>query len=384
MAYKEKIDPTRDGFQELWDSTKSPTIERLMAGIQARKTTKEEILKLTGDLRDSHTILDRELLRLGDFAQDYNSLWATKKTYNLSTTEQLQNKTKSQYLRWKKVLKATTPRYKKTPRDDEEPQTLIEKSYMTYRPFELDLWGPQSYGTLITDLYNEVVVVVDHLDEGERMCKDTLSQEEKIDKDPEWKAKLYDRQFKDIVDRNRDTIERRYQSGICDTSNPLYKEMLSYPSEEEYKSAKFHDPNESQFSDFVINLTTLRLQEREITPKEGELWGDDFEKINMVRFAIAHADELLSIKKNGHFEGNSIVEMIKWANVLQSTKSHTDSERVFYDYLKETYRGAHKWPGWPSVFGINKMVKESPQDTIAHATRFERRLNRLLVELKDQ
>ena len=87
MAYREKIAPTRDGFQELWDSFQEPTIEMLMAGIQSRKTTAEQLLKITGEMRSSHTLLDKELYRLGTLSRDYNEKWAPKKTYQYGVTE---------------------------------------------------------------------------------------------------------------------------------------------------------------------------------------------------------------------------------------------------------------------------------------------------------
>lgn len=37
--YKKKFEPTKDGFQEVWDSMQDPTIEQLMAGIQAHRPT---------------------------------------------------------------------------------------------------------------------------------------------------------------------------------------------------------------------------------------------------------------------------------------------------------------------------------------------------------
>ncbi len=112
MSYQNKIAPTRNGFDELWDSIKNPTIDRLIAGIQCKKTTKEDILKLTKELRESHSLLDIELNRLGTFANDYNGKWATKKSYSFGTTEQLQNKIRSQVKRWLKLLNFTSPRFK--------------------------------------------------------------------------------------------------------------------------------------------------------------------------------------------------------------------------------------------------------------------------------
>jgi hypothetical protein len=381
MSYKEKIDPTKEGFQELWDSTQDPNIDRLIAGIQKKKAKKEEILKLTGELRNSHTLLDTELLRLGNFTEDYNSVWATKNTFNLKTTEQLQNRTRSQVSRWMKLLRITSPRYKNTGKNSEEPQSIINASYLTYRPYELDMWGPASYGTLVTDLYKEMEVIVNHLDEGEQLCRETLAREEEINNDPEWKENLYDEQYKSVEEKCRDIIEKRYHSGEIDTSNPLLKDMMNHPSEQHFKWADFHKRPDIQFNDFVVTLSTLRLQENEIIPKEHELWDENFDKIKDVRFAIMYADELLVVKKSGKFDKFSILEMMKWCDINISSCKHKDSEHVLFDYIKETYKGTHGWPGWSNIFELNKQVKESVKECMDYATNFERKLNRLKVKL---
>lgn len=382
MAYKDKLDPTIDGFQELWDSMQNPTIERLIAGIQSKRTKPEQILKLTQELRESHSILDSELYRLGTFAQDYNSLWATNQTYDFGTTEQLQKKTQSQAKRWRDLCKITAPRYRATPKDASEPQSLYDATYLNHRPYEPDLWGPASYGTLITDLYEELCVIVDHLDEGKRLCEDVLEQEEQINKDPDWKEELYDTQYRVAEEDLRDDIEKHYHDNRVDTDNPMYQKMMTYPSERDFKSGEFHKRNKRQFNDHVITMSTLKMQENQITPIENQLWGDKFDKIKQVRFAIKYADQLLKVKPGGKFDSDSIVEMMKWCDVKISTKRHKDNEHVLFNYIMMNYQGEHPWPAWSNVFEINKVVKSSIQDTIAYSTRFKRRLNQLMVELK--
>ena len=96
MGYRKKFAPTKDGFQEVWDSMQNPTIEQLMAGIQARKPSKEKLLEMIRYFRDSRSTLETELYHLSDYASDYNDKYAAKNSYNFGVTEGLQNRTKSQ------------------------------------------------------------------------------------------------------------------------------------------------------------------------------------------------------------------------------------------------------------------------------------------------
>lgn len=378
MSYREKIDPTRDGFQELWDSIQDPTIEMLVAGIQSKKPTKEQILSITGSLRDNHTLLDKELLRLGEFSSDYNSKWATERTYDHGVAEQLQAKTQSQLKRWREMLKLTTPRYKTQATNKE--QSIYTSSYLTHRPYELDMWGPASYGTLIYDLHDEMNVLINHLEEGRQLCIDVMQQEQMIDQDPEWKEELHDRQFQQIASKNYDVIEKRYNEGKVDTNNRLYNEMVSSPCPRDFKSRFFHKPSEQECIEYVVTVSTLELQNNKTMPSEQKLWGNDFKKIKLKRFVVEHLDSFISVSSNGKFDKIDTLDFLKWCDVKKSTKQHEDSERVLFDHIKSTYRGNHSWYGWPSIFEHNKIVKESVTESIACSVRFERKLNRFLVE----
>ena len=379
MTYREKIAPTRDGFQELWDSIQDPTIEMLMAGIQSKRTTKEQILNLTGNLRNSHTLLDKELLRLGDYSKDYNSKWATKKTYTYGTTEELQVKSQSQLKRWRDMLKITTPRCPKLTADSTQP-SLYSASYLTHQPYELDIWGPASYGTLLFDLYDEMKVLINHLEDGKRLCQDVMQQEQEIDKNPEWKEELHDKQFQQIAEQNQDVIEKRYNERTIDTDNPIYQKMVSSNSKLEFKSNGFHKYHEQEYVDYVVTLSTLNLQENDTTPTEHQLFGDNFGKIKLLRFINGHLDDLLKVNGNGKFDKHEILELIKWCDVKESPKKHEDSERILFEHIKSHYHGSHRWYGWPSIFTLNQTIKDSGYESMIYSERFERKLNRFLVD----
>lgn len=379
MSYKDKVDPTRDGFQEIWDSIQDPTIEDLMAGIQSKRTTQEQILNLTGDLRNSHTLLDKELYRLGEFSCDYNSKWATKKSYTFGTTEELQVKSQSQLKRWRNMLKITTPRYNRRLANTTD-KSIYTESYLTKRPYELDMWGPASYGTLMYDLYDEMTVLIDHLEDGKHLCQDVMRKEEEIDQNPKWKEELHDKQFQSIADSNHNIIEKRFNEGIVDTNNRIYKEMVSSNSKLEFKSNGFHKYHEQEYVDYVVTLSTLNLQENDTTPTEHQLFGDNFGKIKLLRFINGHLDDLLKVNGNGKFDKHEILELIKWCDVKESTKKHEDSERILFELIKSRYHGSHRWYGWPSIFTLNQIIKDSSYESMVYSEQFERKLNRFLVD----
>ena len=375
MAYKDKVAPTKDGFQELWDSQQDPTIEQVMIGIQSNKTKRKQLLEIIRYFRDSHSILDIELDRYAEYTSDYNDKYAVSHQYNLGTTQALMNRTQSQNKRWREMLKITAPRYNKNAKPEGVEQSLYEASYLTHnnQPYEADIWGPASYGTLVYDLHDELTFIIDHLEEGKRMTQSVMSKEELIDQDPEWKEQLFNDQYMKVEEKMADTIESYSKKGIVNTDNPFYKKMLSYDDPKEGISNNFHKPSETQFSDFVVTTATLKLLRQEISPLEHRMLGDNIDHIRLVRMAMEHVDELLTVKPGGQYDSTDIVSLIYWCEVRPSTRNHKDNEREFYErFIKSTAKATHSWPAWNTVFTRRKTIGTSPEQRRAESSAFDR------------
>lgn len=376
MPYKEKIDPTREGFQELWDSMQDPSIEQVMIGIQSNKTKRKKLLETIQYFRNSRSTLDIELDRYAEFTKDYNDKYATSQTYDLGTTEVLMSRTQSQNKRWREMLKITAPRYSKTAKPDGMEQSLYEASYLTHnsQPYEQDIWGPASYGTLVYDLHEELTFIINHLEDGKRMTQSTLKKEELIDQDPEWKEQLYYDQYRAVEEKAADTIERYSKAGIINTDTPLYQEMLKYDDPKIGISKNFHKRSETQFVDYVVTSSTLKILQQDISPLEHRLLGDDFDKIQLVRMAMEHVDELLGVKPGGSYGCPDIVKMLSWCDVLPSTKKHKDNEHVFYEkYMKAMAKATHRWPAWNTVFSCRNTIGISARQKELDSADFDRK-----------
>ena len=59
--YREKVDPTAEGLDELDESTRNATIERLIAGIQCKRTKPEKLMELTQHFRNRQSIEETKL-----------------------------------------------------------------------------------------------------------------------------------------------------------------------------------------------------------------------------------------------------------------------------------------------------------------------------------
>lgn len=207
------------------------------------------------------------------------------------------------------------------------------------------------------------------------MTQDVMAKEELIDQDPEWKELLFNDQFTKIEEKMADTIERYSQAGVVNTDSPFYKKMLSYDNQKEGISQNFHKPSETQFSDFVVATATLKLLKQDISPLEHRLLGDNIDHIRLVRLAMEHIDELLSLKPGGQYESIDIVSFIYWCEVRPSIRKHKDNERVFYErYIKPTAKAAHSWPAWNTVFTRRNTIGRSVEQRRAESIVFDRKI----------
>lgn len=355
--YREKVALTAEGLDELNESTRNATIERLIAGIQCKRTKPDKLLELTQHLRKRQSIEEKELYRLGDMSVGYNRKWATNHNRRFGTEGLMLTKRQSQYKTWREMLKATSPRYKPTPRDAEEPQSIYKASFLTRRPYERDLWGPASYGRLVYDLWEVVDNTINHMEDGRQLCDDMINEENEIDQDPERKEELFWDQYYKEAERNRDTIELHAQKGIVDTEHPEYKKMLSYADGiTGYARNDFHIPSETRFSGFVVTHETLAIQNNDITPVEGKLFGRNIPRIMRVRFLIDHLEELLSL--NGQrFDKVDTLYFIKWCHPKESG-NRKDNEHELFKYMIGRRTGNLRFYAWTSLFQVQKEMCE--------------------------
>lgn len=352
--YREKVDPTAEGLDELDESTRNATIERLIAGIQCKRTKPEKLMELTQHFRNRQSIEEKELYRLGDMSEGYNRKWATNYNRRFGTEGVMLTKRQSQYKSWREMLKFTSPRY-----NEKEPDSIYTASFLTHRPYEQDLWGPASYGRLVYDLWEVMGNTINRMEDGRQLCDDMVTEENEIDQDPERKEELFWEQYNKEAERNRDTIELHAQKGIVDTEHPEYKKMLSYPDGiTDYARNDFHKPSETNFSGFVVTNETLAIQNNDITHIESKLFGRNIQRIMRVRFLIDHLEELLSL--NGQrFDKVETMYFIKWCNPKKSPK-RKDNEHVLFKYIVERKRGGKlRFYGWPSLFGLRKQMVDS-------------------------
>ncbi len=175
-------------------------------------------------------------------------------------------------------------------------------------------------------------------------------------------------------ERNQETIDDYCNGGNISDRNVLYQKMLEYDDHNDFINDYFHGPSTSQFSRFVVVDSTMKALQRNVSPKARRLLGNDINKIMRIDHAIDHLDQLLDVKPSGQFEPLSIVQCIRWCEVLPRTRKHRDNERIFYeDYLKPNYQGTHTWPAWNTVFTHRQSMGNDERQRKLDAASFDKK-----------
>ena len=365
MAHLDKVPETPEGLQTLYDTTQGATDERFVAGIQCKRTKIADILKLTNRLRDSRGVLESELLRLADFANAFNKLYATKNNKWFNTAEIMLKKIQSHYLRWREILKFTSPKKSRKKRKPKKEETIYETtSFNRNRPIQSDAFGMSSYDYQVGELKNELRLFLGEMVKGIKLCQAMLNEEDKIKHDPEWIKEIYEDCYNMVVAKNRETIDWLHSMGLAHEDNPLYQLMIKYNDKEKFIEEQFHEHTDTRFSDFVIADVIMTLMNNNINATEQQLWGKDYEKIKMVRFAIDNFNLLVTPHGRKGYCGADIMEFIIWCDVIKDPNTREDEERILYDYLKDNYKGGRSIVEWSSVFSARKDYTQTIKDQI--------------------
>ena len=387
MKNLDKVPETREGLQTLLDRAMGASDERLVAGIQCKRTKVADVQKITARLRDSRSILEGELIRLAEFAQVFNKLYATKDNTWFDSAKIMLKKLQSHYLRWREMLKFTSPRKSRKHRHGRrtpEPTIYETTSFNTNLPFQGDFFGLASYNWQVKELKLELEKFLSDMVNGIELCQSMLNEEDTIKKDPKWIKDIYEDCYNMTVAKNRDTIDWLVSIGRANTDNPLYQLMLTYKSKDKFIQEQFHKHSDVRFNDYVFADVVTTLMNNNISAVEQQLWGRDYDKIRMVRFVIAHFDELFTATGRRGYSGIDLMNFIVWCNVRKDVEVREDVERILYDYLRENYKGSTHMVGWSSVFDSRKLFPDGGDQRDVLIKEQDERIQKLYQTVKEK
>ena len=326
--------------------------DRFIAGIQARHYTKydiEQALDMVNSYQSRMNVEARSLVR---FSESFIQQFATDNNKCFEAAQRYFNRIRSTLCALKKVFQKTTPRSMVQLPDGTEQPTVFERSPLSYGACVIDLWGLASYDECVQTLYQRVETLLTMATTTLALCHQMIENEEKVRQDSQQLKSIYRESCEQLMGSVREF------SGFLGTVQQLPETELNRRKQkarsmDEFLKTEYHNVAKQEFKQYVFLEAMRQGKDVGLTEEETYLFHDDHERVEQVRWAIEHFDEMGVEGQMGKLDSTPIVYFLKWCGVGQA------KEKRLYKYFCDMYRGAYSLLVWSAVSKERKGQRDS-------------------------
>ena len=331
---------------------------RFVAGIQARKYTSFQIEQTLDMVRVYQLRMNMEARSLTRFSETFIQQFATDNNKCFESAARYFNRIRSTLCALKKVFHKTCQRSMAQLPDGKQP-SVFERSPLAKGAYVVDMYGLDSYGEVVQQLYVELETLLTSATNILGLCHQMIENEAMIREDVE--------QLKLIYVESCQSLFMGVSEHLPETD--LNKRKAKAGSMKEFLQREYHNVAKQEFKKFVWLEAVRQGRSGGLTEEETYLWVDDYQKVHMVRWAIEHFDELNVEGQQGKIDSTLIVYFLKWCGV------ETKKERRLYYYFCDNYKGRLQPLVWSAVSKERKEQRESGITDRGAALSFQRMLD---------
>ncbi|MDO4822729.1 MAG: hypothetical protein Q4A08_00990 [Bacteroidales bacterium] len=353
MKYNTIVDKSEDALNLIIERAEEFDQERVLQGLSMRHYDVEDVKMLVADVREYHSRLQKEIVALLKFSQDFNKQYATDNNKCFDTAGRLFNRIRSSIAGTKKLYKKFCPRImKQGPIRDgvEQCPSVFTHSALNMREHTVSLFGTEGYHVCVDELCKEMEGFFKDLVVGLKLCRDVMQQEKEIRGDYPRVMDIYESCCSAVVSESRGLMQTLEQCRDIE-SDEMTKKKSSARSLQEFVSESFHTVDKSQFQKHAVIDAICKGRRNGLTELESMLWNNNVEFVRQVRLAIQRFDELEPIGQKCRAIGvyklsaRYVAMLMRWCGI-----TGTGKEKQFVeDYFNHTYQGAYKKIGSSSV-----------------------------------
>lgn len=356
--YYTDIDPTVDSLNNvitLCESFQTCGGDKLLYAIEMRNWKLVQINALIEYITNARQRMERELMRLKSYKDEFNASFATDHNDYYNTVAAILKHMRSHTAAYKEILKKTCttkhPDKKTCQRFNIKQKSIHKESVLSHGIYEKSIFdiNDPSIPEEVRTLFRELQAFFNNEKECFKICKEIITQENTIKSDPKMSNLL--------LNKYRDDARKRLRSAIhfinieavklLQEINPAYRLYVNSSSEEHFAQKEFHKHNIEEMDHFCIIEMASAQKKYNLDPDEIKNWGTDATFIAKVRNVVAHFDELLPSDFSHKDMGKYIYFFCKWALPTNIKQAHA--------YFLKHYHGKHK----PSQYAaVNAHSKE--------------------------
>lgn len=339
MAYTTTIYDPKEGLERINRDINKFNENRFLIALKYKDWNETEIELMMREVNEYRIKLEKEHIRLTEFAMYFNKEFVTDNNQCFSTALILLRKLRSGVSEVKRIYRKFCPRPPKyrfyyTATTDKK-RSAYDYSYLGIDCYQLSLFPLDSeiYPSCVSGLYNEIGKFFHQLSLSLTLCIRVLNDEEEIRKDPEYCNHLLDKLKKKVLKEMVDVISLIPSDAECfqEEHNPAIASLKKFSDTKAWAPIGFHNFQKKDVRNLIIKEVKEEEKLRDIGKEEMLLFGNDTDKIHKIRNIIHHFDELMPDGyKRSKIEGKTIAMFMQWCG-------STDEKR-FVDYFNKQYK----------------------------------------------
>lgn len=353
MRYNTIVEKSEDTLKLIIEKAEEFDQKRVLNGLDVRHYSVEEIQMLVAHVREYHAKLQKEIVALVGFSQDFNKQYATDNNSCFDTAGRLFNRIRSSIAGTKKLYKKFCPKIRRqgpVREGVEQRPSVFTHSMLSVREYSHSLFGMESYHACVEELCKEMEGFFKDLVVGLKLCRDVMQQEREIRGDYPRVMSIYERCCNEVVNESRGLMQALEQCRDMQTDEMTQKKTAAQ-SLQKFVSDSFHTVDKSQFQKHAVIDAISKGKRNGLTEEEALLWNNNLEFVKQVRLAIQRFDELNPRGQKDRTAGKYklsakyVAMLMRWCSITGSGKE----KQFVEEYFNRTYRGVYKTIGSSSV-----------------------------------
>lgn len=344
MQYTTVVDKSEETLCLIIEKAEVFDQERVLNGLDMRHYSQDDVRMLTTLVTEYHAKLQREIVALVKFAQDFNKQYATDNNKCFDTASRLFNRIRGSIAGTKKLYKKFCPRLHHTGLSKEgvvQKQSAFTHSLLNVGQHQL--FGLEGYEECVGELCHKMEAFFRDLVVGLKLCRDVMQQEREIRGDLPRVLSIYENCCSQVVNESRGLMQTLERCGQVDDDEMTSKKSCA-ASLHQFLSDRYHTLDRSQFQMHAVIDVISKGRRNGLTGLESMLWNNNQEFVQEVRLAIARLDRLRPAGQMNRSTGvcklsaKYVAMFMQWCGI-----TGTGKEKQFVEeYFNRSYQGRYQ------------------------------------------
>ena len=351
MKYTTIVDKSEETLNLIIGKAEEFDQERVLNGLDMRHYTQEEVRMLTSLVTEYHAKLQREIVALVKFAQDFNKQYATDNNKCFDTASRLFNRIRGSIAGTKKVYRRFCLKLcRKGPVKEGAEQLQSVFSHSLLNVGQHVLFGLETYDECVAELCHRMEEFFRDLVVALKLCRDVMQQEREIRGDLPRVLSIYETCCSQVVSESRGMMQALEKCGQVEADEMTSKKSCA-KSVQQFVSDRFHTLDKSQFQMHAVMDIISKGRRQGLTELESMLWNNNLEFVQQVRTTIARFDELRPAGQMNRMtrvyklSAKYVAMLMQWCGI-----TGTGKEKQFVEeYFNHSYQGRYQTLGASSV-----------------------------------